>query len=137
MKLICVCAGNTCRSPMAQALLQREMPEAKVDSCGLFAHPGSPASFYAARVMAEMGIDLSGHRAKAFTPEMARGALLLPMTLSQASGLKKICPGASIRRFLAEEDVPDPFAGDLETYRRVARMLLRGAKELAGELRRG
>lgn len=59
MKIICVCTGNTCRSPMAAALLQRLLPGAEVSSAGLYAEEGMPASRHALLAMDEMGLDIS------------------------------------------------------------------------------
>ena len=47
MKIVCVCTGNTCRSPMAAALLGRLLPGDEVTSAGLYAEDGAPASYHA------------------------------------------------------------------------------------------
>lgn len=59
-----VCTGNTCRSPLAEAYLKSRRPAWKVDSVGLGATPGAPAAEQAQKVAEDMGLDLSGHRAR-------------------------------------------------------------------------
>ena len=82
MKIVCVCTGNTCRSPMAAALLGRLLPGIEVTSAGLYAEDGAPASYHALLAMDELGVDISGHMARRFRPGMGEGALLLAMTVS-------------------------------------------------------
>ena len=67
--VLVVCVGNICRSPMAEALLRRELRGQEgftVDSAGLGALVGHPASEYSVELMAEIGEDISGHRAREF-----------------------------------------------------------------------
>ena len=134
MKIICVCTGNTCRSPMAAALLQRLLPGAEVSSAGLYAEEGMPASRHALLAMDEMGLDISAHRARRFRPEMAEGALLLAMTRAHARALRGMCPGARVELFLGDEDVPDPLGQGMEAYERTAQVLAEGAAALAKRL---
>ena len=72
--VIMVCSGNTCRSPMAEALLRRMLPGVDVSSAGLYAMNGMPASDGAQREMARRGLSLANHRSRQLTREMARGA---------------------------------------------------------------
>ncbi len=134
LKIICVCTGNTCRSPMAAALLGRLLPGDEVASAGLYAEDGAPASYHALLAMDDMGIDISGHMARRFRPEMGEGALLLAMTRSQARVLRSLCPGAKVELFLGDEEVPDPFGQGMEAYERTARILEEGARAIARRL---
>ena len=85
--------------------------------------------------MDEMGIDISGHMARRFRPEMGEGALLLAMTRSHARALRSLCPNAKVELFLGDEEVPDPFGRGMEAYERTARVLEEGAQALARRLR--
>ena len=134
MKIVCVCTGNTCRSPMAAALLSRLLPGAEVTSAGLYAEDGAPASYHALLAMDEMGIDISGHIARRFRAQMGEGALLLAMTRSQARALRSLCPNAKVELFLGDEEVPDPFGQGMEAYERTAQVLEEGAQALARRL---
>ncbi|HRI16518.1 MAG TPA: protein-tyrosine-phosphatase, partial [Verrucomicrobiota bacterium] len=63
--LLFVCTGNTCRSPMAEALARRALanrPGWRVYSAGLGAVNGQPPSPHAVRAMRMLGLDISGHR---------------------------------------------------------------------------
>ena len=135
MKIVCVCTGNTCRSPMAAALLGRLLPGDEVTSAGLHAEDGAPASYHALLAMDEMGIDISGHIARRFRAQMGEGALLLAMTRSQARALRSLCPNAKVELFLGDEEVPDPFGQGMEAYERTAQVLEEGAQALARRLR--
>lgn len=146
-KLLFVCTGNTCRSPLAAALTVSALQESKitdwsVDSAGLAAHAGSPASNGSQKVAAELGLDLSAHAAKPFTPELLASAdLVLTMTTSHKAVLTRVAPHRadkifSITEFLGEDgEVPDPYGGSLLVYRQTARRLHEFVSLLAEKLK--
>src|SRR3990170_7579296 len=81
-----VCTGNTCRSPMAEALLRdavaaRGLEQVAVSSAGTGAWDGAPVSEGAYLVGLEHGLDLSGHRARLLTREVVKDADLI-LTMS-------------------------------------------------------
>ena len=139
-ELIFVCTGNTCRSPMAEGLFRALDGEARTglhaSSAGLFAHEGLPASEYAEQAAGELGADLSGHRARQLTPELARQArYLVCMTAAHYDRLVQAMPWEQEKVFtLAPHDVADPFGGTLETYRACAAQLADDVRTLIGNL---
>lgn len=87
MNILFVCTGNTCRSPMAAAVLKARMPDVHVQSAGIFAYNGQPAATQAVTVLAEAGIPLE-HKSQSISPEILEWAdLVLTMTTSHKQAL--------------------------------------------------
>ena len=80
LTVLVMCTANISRSPMGEALLRRQAALAQlpieVSSAG-FHYEGEPAAPHAVSVMSAMGLDLSGHRSRIYTPEMVRAADLI------------------------------------------------------------
>ena len=123
-----VCTGNTCRSPMAAALLGRKAAREGWDdrlavcSAGLAAFP-EPASAGATREMLVRGLDLQAHRSRKLTDAMVSGAdLILTMTAGHKREILLRWPEAADKSFTAPEfagekgDVNDPFGGEAAVY---------------------
>jgi protein-tyrosine-phosphatase len=138
MQVLLVCTGNTCRSPLAAVILQRLLREGgpegvEVESAGTGAQDGAPASEGAYLVALEEGLDLSTHRARLLTPELVRRAdLILAMSRSQLWRIREL-GGAGKALLLGEyatggtgeEEVHDPFGGEVSAYRETCRQLSR------------
>ena len=127
MRIIFVCTGNTCRSPMAEALLRAKTDAHMVSSAGLSVLFPAPAAENARAVMEERGLDISAHRARQLTEDMVREAdLILTMTERHAALICTIFPHAhektkTLAAFAGKEgNVADPFGGSPETYRTCA-----------------
>jgi L-threonylcarbamoyladenylate synthase len=129
-----VCAGNTCRSPMAAALynLLREPSAAPGVSAGLAAYPGEPASD-GARIALQQDyqISLASHRARRLTDDlMDEAGHILTMTGLQKEALQAARPDLADRiqtlgeaAGRPEADIPDPFDGSILHYQQTAAKL--------------
>lgn len=142
MKLLFVCTGNTCRSPMAEGFARQMFGDLlQVSSAGIDAWDGSEASSHALEVLREHDIDFSNHRSKRVTAERLEEAdWIIPMTLAQQENLKRRYPqyGHKIR-YVGEWadkqfDVRDPWMGSLEDYRRTAQEIREFLNDLKGKL---
>lgn len=130
-RLLFVCQGNTCRSPMAEAIARRRISElghagVEVASAGVGAFGGSPASGGALRAAAAHGLDLSGHASTLLTAELADEADLI-LTMSPSHLMRVIDLGAGDKGALltsyagglddgAGVAIPDPIGGPDEEY---------------------
>ena len=129
-KVLLVCTGNICRSPLAAVLMQRVLAERSVEgidvsSAGTGAWDGAPASEGAYLVGLEQGLDLSGHRARLLTRDLVGQAdLVLTMARHHRARVDEL--GGEGHVFVLGEyggregdaaEVSDPFGGDLEVYR--------------------
>ena len=131
-RLVFVCTGNTCRSPMAEALARPLLPDGwEVLSAGLHAAVGHPPTPEAVQAVAECDADISGHRVRSMTDALAFSAtLLVGMTKDHAAELRMRFPFAAAKvRMLGDygpasvRDISDPFGGTLADYRSCIRAI--------------
>ena len=141
-KIIFICTGNTCRSPMAAGLFRARGGEQATGlaaaSAGLFTQGGIPASAHAVEAAAELGADLSAHRSQPVTARLVDEArYLVCMTGAHYDRLCALYPESADKVFtLLPEDVDDPFGGDLDTYRRAAAQIDAGVRSIIERLAR-
>ena len=135
MKILVVCDGNICRSPLAAEYLRHRasrsgLSHLVVASGGLLDIVGRPAAPFAVAVAAEAGLDLSAHRSKGITAADLRSSdLVVAMTLAQLERLAHRFPGPSPRALLLRTfeagpaprggapNLDDPVAGPIEGFR--------------------
>ena len=133
-KILVVCIGNICRSPMAEGLLKKALPNLQISSAGISAMVGDGADPIAIHIMAEAGIDISGHRARMLTDAIARDAdLILVMDELQKSQLSMQYPYIRGKVFkLAEatkQDIHDPYRQDHEVFNSAFLLIQNGVNE--------
>jgi protein-tyrosine-phosphatase len=134
--LLFVCSGNTCRSPMAEAitrdlLRQRGWAHVDVRSAGTGAVPGAAASQEAIDVAREYALDLEQHESQPLTAELVGWAdLILTMGTSHMHVVADLGGGekvAMVTDFVDGADsgqpIADPFGGDHEGYRDAFRQI--------------
>lgn len=142
-----ICTANICRSPMAEYLLrarQGEDGEWAVQSAGVSAFGGLPASREAVAVMAELKIDLQPHASQPLTRELAQAAdLIVPMTRAHRDVIVRMSPDTRERvRLLrsfgpdgSEEDIEDPIGLSTAGYRTIRNQIDSAISDLVLHLR--
>src|SRR5262245_50441497 len=128
-RVLLVCTGNTCRSPMAAGSLRRLLgPDAGrvlVESAGTAAWDDQPPTDAAVRVAAQGGVDIAGHRSRRLTPAMVRGAdLVLVMERGHLAAVRALGADVEHTHVLSEWPAPgepaleisDPFGASSEAY---------------------
>ena len=129
-RIIFVCTGNTCRSPMAELILKNKLKLAevkgiRVSSAGLNAIDGAKISPNSQKALKQLGIKSYAFRSKFLTPEMCKKAdLIICMTSMHKAVLAEYKNAFTIAELTGLGDIPDPYGRDLMTYIRTSHAII-------------
>ena len=119
MKIVFVCTANICRSPMAEGMFRKMIEENGLEesvfclSFGLAAKEGKRPPENAVAVCREIGVDISGHKAR----NLSSLKDLDILTETQAYVLKQAGVPEDKLYLLGEEEIKDPYGTDLDEFR--------------------
>lgn len=139
LRIVCICSGNICRSPLAEALARKLLAEAKIPavviSAGTLGIQGRPAARHTVSTAAEIGLDVSSHRSQGVSMPLMRMAdrliimapqheeALLRQDPSLASKIVRLWEYARDEERPTLAEIPDPVSQDIAVFRR-ARALI-------------
>ena len=150
IRFLCVCTGNTCRSPMAEGLFRKYLAEKlhanvdemekigyTVESAGTMGSVGFPASPQAVAACAAKGVDLVAHRNKGLSRELIEESdLIFAMEPMHHEMVVAMVPEAANRCLMLEENgrIPDPIGQPQDFYNNCADQIERAVKKRLSEL---
>jgi protein-tyrosine-phosphatase len=144
LRLLFVCTGNLCRSPMAEGI-SREMAAAKglsieVQSAGTIAHGGDPPSENAVIACSEIGVDIADHVSQALTAELIEWAdqilcmdenhLLMVNSKDWRAPFKTW----NLASFVNQKQIKDPYRSSLRKYRKTRDVIRKAVDEALDRL---
>lgn len=138
--ILTLCIGNICRSPLAEVLFARELPQHRVWSAGLSAMVGWQADPTSLRIAQEQGLDLSAHRAQQVTRIMCQQAnVILVMEQSHKALLEQQFPAVRGKVFrlghIGNFEIADPYRQPREAFDASWAAIARGVADWAPRIR--
>lgn len=139
-RILVVCAGNICRSPLGEALLAQLLPKATVTSAGLVARDGDKAAQHSIEVASEDGVDITSHSARKLTDDIcAANDLILVMEPQHVKDLAAKFPQASgktmlLGKWIGEDVIPDPHKQSKEAFDHAYDLIKRSSVAWASKL---
>jgi len=148
VKLLCVCTGNTCRSPMAEGFFRKYLAEKlqcevdhleqmgyKVASAGLLNMAGSSASSESVAVCSARGVDIASHRSRPLSLGLIEESdRIFAMDRMHRARVVALSPEAANKCvLLAKDDITDPIGQEQAFYKRCADLIEDAVKKRIGE----
>lgn len=146
MNIYFVCTGNTCRSPMAEAILKhKNLDGIEVKSAGIYALEGGGISENSRAVLSNEGIQIDHKTSQVNANDIEWADLILTMTLAHKEMILHSYSNAAGKTFTFKEyvtpysskDVSDPFGGDIYTYTQTYQELKKLIDELESKITGG
>ncbi|WP_112478425.1 low molecular weight protein-tyrosine-phosphatase [Vibrio variabilis] len=132
-KVLVVCVGNICRSPIAERAMAEKLPGKTIHSAGIASQKsglvGKPADSKATEVAAQHGLDITQHTSQQLTPQMCSDYdLILVMEKGHIEAVSSIAPEARGKTMLlghwnGQLDIPDPFRQSKEAFDHVFKLI--------------
>lgn len=131
-RILVVCVGNICRSPVAEAMLRAQLPHKHFSSAGLNAMVGQGVDANARELAEHAGLTVEAHQARQLTVSMLQNAeLILVMSDGQRRAVGELLPTALgktmlLGRWLDDgkgRDVPDPYQKSSEVFQHVHQLM--------------
>ncbi|USD60290.1 low molecular weight phosphotyrosine protein phosphatase [Vibrio sp. SCSIO 43140] len=143
-KILVVCVGNICRSPIGEYMLAKMLPNKTVASAGIASAKsglvGKPADKTAIEVAEEHDIDLTPHASQQLTSELCKDYdLILVMEKGHIEALTSIAPEARGKtmlfgQWIGQQDIPDPYRQSREAFDHAYELIERSAGEWVKKL---
>ncbi|AYU55741.1 low molecular weight protein arginine phosphatase [Staphylococcus debuckii] len=127
MKIIFVCTGNTCRSPIAESIAKKLLPQHEIMSRGLFAMDSQPPSVYAAQILAEENFTPPTHAQQLREVDLDAD-LILTMTADHKQQIQMMyaqpLPVYTLYEYIEQPgEVSDPYGGSYSDYQKIYKEL--------------